>query len=215
MASEYLSYVKQDEELYRIVEQALPGLETLNVQQVESFIFYLKSLHGYNPASENHVAYYDRFSKQLEELRNSESQEALQTKATRLMLLAMVAGGVGGIVLAVGAVIMLGGAAGWGTTLIIAAMGLFVLAEVRFGKPALETAKEQDRRYFLESLRSARACNELDWAGLFSHNGVTQPGPQSDADIEKTGIRIAELTHQLRTALYNDEYMQYSHPTER
>lgn len=215
MASEYLNYVKQDQELYRVVEQVLPGLETLNAQQVETFIFYLKALHGYNPTSENHVAYYDRFSEQLDKLRNSESQKALQTKAARLMLMAMVAGGVGGIVLAVGAVIMLGSAAGWGASLIIAALGLFMLAESQFGKPALETAKKQDRRYFLESLRTARACNELDWAGLFSHNGVTRPGPQSDADIEQTRVRIAELTHQLRTALYNDEYMQYSHPTER
>lgn len=39
------------------------------------------------------------------------------------------------------------------------AVGLFVLAESRFGRLALEAAKERDRRYFLASQRAARACN--------------------------------------------------------
>lgn len=120
----------------------------------------------------------------------------------------MVTGVVAGVFLAAGAVALLGGAQ-WGAVLIAAAVGLFVLAEVRYGKPALKAAKEQDRRYFLECIGAARACNELDWSGLFSYNGVTQPGPQSDAAIEQTRLRIAALSAQLRNALYNDEYMQY------
>jgi hypothetical protein len=214
MVSEYLSYVKEDEKLYRIVEPVLPGIETLNAQQIETLIFYLKSLHGYYPESKNSIFYYYHFSQQLDRLRTSESQKRLQAKAAWLIFIAMAVGGFGAIVLAVGAVALLSGTMNWGIAFIIAGLGLFAFAESRFGTRALVTAKEQDRRYFLESLRSARACNELGWAGLFSYNGVTQPGPQSNADIECTRMQIAQLTDQLRTALYNDEYMSYSHPRE-
>jgi hypothetical protein len=215
MSSEYLAYIKEDKQLHRIVEPVLSEIENLNSQQVDTLVFYLKSLHNYNPESENHVAYYDRFSEQLNKLRNSESQMIFQSKAARLMLFAMITGSVAGVVFIGGIVAALSGVLAWGAALIFGALGLFVFAEVKFGTPALNTAKEQDRRYFLESIRSARACNELDWAGLFSHNGTTKPGPQSDVDIEQTRRRIADLTKQLRAALYNDEYMQYSHPRHR
>lgn len=72
--------------------------------------------------------------------------------------------------------------------------------------------KEQDRRYFLESIRAARACNELDWSGLFPYHGASRPGPQSDEDLERTEQRIAELSSQLRAALHNDEFMEYTRP---
>lgn len=99
---------------------------------------------------------------------------------------------------------------GSGLATIFVALGVFVFAEARFGRAALVTAKEQDRLYFLESLREAKACNELDWAGLFSLNSVTHTGPQSETDIENQRLQVAELSSQLRIALYNDEYMQYS-----
>ncbi|MGZ7132878.1 MAG: hypothetical protein ACXVH6_05885, partial [Halobacteriota archaeon] len=181
-----------------------------NSQQIETLIFYLKSLHNYHPASENHVAYFDRFNNHLNKLRTSESQTTLQAKATKLMLLAMIVGGLGGVIFIAGAATIFTGVISWGVALIVAALGVFVLADAKFGTPALITTKEQDRRYFLQSLRSARGCNELDWAGLFSYNGVTKSGPQSDADIERTKARIAEMTEQLRNALYNDQYMEYT-----
>lgn len=210
LAAEYLGYVMEDQGLYRCIEPALPSIKTLNTQQIETLIFYLKSLHNYYPASENHVAYFDRFNNHLNKLRASESQTVLQAKATKLMLLAMVVGGLSGVIFVASLATFFAGAMTWGVALIVAALGVFVLADVKFGTPALITAKEQDRRYFLESLRSARGCNELDWAGLFSYNDVTKSGPQSDADIEHTKGRIAEMTEQLRNALYNDEYMEYT-----
>lgn len=209
MQPEYLSYVEQDATLFEVVAPVLPALRSLSAEQVETLVFYLKSLHSYYPSSENHVAHLERFSERLKTIRESAEQTALQRKASAKLFKAMATGAVAGVLLAVGGVALLGSAQ-WGAVLIAAAVGLFVLAEVRFGKPALEAAKEQDRRYFLECIRAARACNELDWSGLFSYNGVTQPGPQSDAAIEQTRLRIAALSAQLRNALYNDEYMQYS-----
>ena len=209
MQPEYLSYVEQDATLLEAVAPVLPALRSLSAEQVETLVFYLKSLHSYYPSSENHVAHLERFSERLKTIRESAEQTTLQRKASAKLFKAMATGVVAGVLLAVGGVALLGSAQ-WGAVLIAAAVGIFVLAEVRYGKPALEAAKEQDRRYFLECIRAARACNELDWSGLFSYNGVTQPGPQSDAAIEQTRLRIAALSAQLRNALYNDEYMQYS-----
>jgi|GEM_PF-2427057 len=210
--SEYLSYVEQDKKLFSIVEPILPGIGTLNAQQIETLIFYLKSLHTYHPTGDDHIGHYDRYIQKLDALRTSKPQLALQVKASKQLLLAMTLGGVSGIMLALGSLTLFGGNAGWGGLLIAAALGLFVLADARFGKPALMTSKEQDRRYFLECIRAARACNELGWSGLFSYDGITQPGTQSNSDIERTENRVAELSSLLRDSLYNDEYMQYTYP---
>lgn len=209
MESEYFSYVEQDPKLLEALTPALPALRTLSAEEVETLVFYLKSLHSYYPASEGHVANHERFSERLKTIRESPEQNVLQRRASAKLFKAMVAGVGAGVLLAAGALAIVGGAL-WGAVLVAAAVGLFVLAEVRYGKPALDAAKEQDRRYFLDCIRASRACNELDWSGLFSYNGITQPGPQSDEAIEQTRLRIAALSSQLRNALYNDQYMQYS-----
>jgi hypothetical protein len=212
MRHEYLQYVENDRQLYELIAPVLPGLRALSVEQVETLVFFLKSQHSYYPLSENHTAHLDTFSERLRELRESDKQRALQRKAASQLFKAMTTSAIAGALFALGAGVLFA-SVGWGLALMGGAVGLFVLAESRFGRPALEAAKEQDRRYFLASLRAARACNELDWSGLFAYDEVTQLGPQSDAALEQTKSRIAELTSQLRNALYNDEYMQYS--TER
>jgi len=159
MEPEYLSYVERDLKLFEAVAPALPTLRSLSAEQVETLVFYLKSLHSYYPSSENHVTNLERFSEQLKTIRESAEQTTLQRKASAKLFKAMATGAVAGVLLAVGAVALLGSAP-WGAVLIATAVGLFVLAEVRYGKPALDAAKEQDRRYFLECIRTARACNE-------------------------------------------------------
>lgn len=209
MSSTYLEYVEEDDALRQLVVPLLPQLKDLDVQQVEILVFFLKSLHTYYPNSESHVANYEKFGQKLEAIRTNAGQIALQKKAARLMFAAMVTGGFG-IVLLLGGLLVMFSNLGWGLAAVVAALGVFAFAEARFGKAALVTSKEQDRRYFLESLRQAQACNELDWAGLFSHNGVTHTGASSDADILDTRRRVAQLSAQLRSALYNDEYFAYS-----
>ena len=79
---------------------------------------------------------------------------------------------------------------------------------------AIQVSKEQDRKYFLSSVRAANACNELNWAGLFSYNIATKDGALSDADLAHLNEQVAEITAKLRNALYNDEYFQYSKMTK-
>lgn len=210
MEPEYFSYVEQDPSLHELLAPALPALRTLTAEQVETLVFYLKSLHSYYPASANESENWLGFSERLRVIRESPQQTTLQRKASSKLLKGMATCVVAGVFLTLGIALLAAGLTLGGGALIAGAVGLFVLADARFGKQAIDTAKEQDRRYFLQSIRAARACNELDWAGLFSHNGVTRPGPQSDEDIEQSKLRVAELSAQLRSALYNDEYMAYS-----
>lgn len=212
MQPAYLERIEQDVALHRAIGPVLPALRQLTVSQVEALVFYLKSLHGYYPASENSATLRLEFENKLEALRNSTVQKELHDKAARQLFIAMVLGGMAVLALGLAALALFGGQAGGAAGLAVAAVAFFMFAEARFGKPALVTAKEQDRRYFLESIRAARACNELDWSGLFTYHGASHPGPQSDADLDRADQRIAELSGQLRTALYNDEFMQYTRP---
>ena len=212
MQDSYLEYVEKDEMLWPVVESILPRLKTLSAEQLETLVFYLKSLHDYCPTSANELQNRVAFGTRLDAIRNSSMQNDLQSKARwRLRL--------GILICVVAALVSLPCVLGlfsgeWKTVTVwgLPALALFLLAEYVGFHPAIETYKQQERCYFLESIRAARACNELDWAGLFSHNGVTKPGPQSDEAIRQSQLRVTELTQQLRAALYNDEYMSYSSP---
>jgi len=70
---------------------------------------------------------------------------------------------------------------------------------------AKEISKEQDRKNFLSSIREAKGCNELNWAGLFAYRSGIQP--KSETEVSRD---IGALTADLRAALYNDEYFSFS-----
>jgi len=211
METEYLADLQRDPDLRRITDQVLPELQRLRPDQVETLVFFLKSLHSYYPASSNDVSNWSAFDDRLKQIRESTEQKKMERRAASLLFKAMLMGGVSIAMIAAAAAALLAGAAGPALGLAGLGVGAFVLAELKFGKPAIEAAKEQDRRYFLECLRAARGCNELDWCGLFAFNGEIRPGPQSDEDLEQARLRVADLTGQLRSALYNDEYRSYSH----
>lgn len=76
MQTAYLERVEQDEALHRAIGPVLPALQRLTADQVETLVFYLKSLHGYYPASENSSSLNAAFEKKLEALRDSPLQRA-------------------------------------------------------------------------------------------------------------------------------------------
>ncbi|MGJ7509872.1 hypothetical protein [Variovorax sp. GT1P44] len=209
MQDAYLGYVEKDEGLWQVVEPILPRLTTLSAEQVETLVFYLKSLHGYYPSSANELQHRESFDTRLDATRNSSTQDDLQSKARWRLRLGVLMCVVAGFLCLPGVLALFAGE--WKTVAVwgLPALALVFLADYVGFLPAINTFKQQDRRHFLESLRAARACNELDWSGLFTYNGVTKSGPQNNEAIR---LRIAELTQQLRAALYNDEYMDYSRP---
>lgn len=210
MDNEYLSYLKEDAKLYAVVKNKLPELQRLSSAQIEKLVFYLKSLHGYYPKSENHVAFHSEFSDKLEKLRNSSEQVALQRQAGAALLKGVACCVFAGVLLAVALAALLGGQIGVGVGFLVAVGACILFADSKLLRKALLLSKEQDRKYFFSSIRAANACNELDWAGLFSYNQASKTGPHSDADLARLNAEVGDLTGRLRTALYNDEYFQYS-----
>lgn len=210
MDNQYLSYLEDDAKLYAVVRDKLPELQRLSSAQLEKLVFYLKSLHGYYPKSENHVAFLAEFSHKLDKLRNDPAQVALQRQASAALLKGIACCVFAGILLAVALAALIGGQAGVGAGFLGATAACVLLSDAKLLRKALLLSKEQDRKYFLSSIRAARACNELDWAGLFSYNQVSKTGALSDADEAQIDAEVGDLTEKLRAALYNDEYFQYS-----
>lgn len=210
MSNEYFSYLEEDAKLYEVVRDMLHDLQRLNSVQTEKLVFYLKSLHSYYPKSENHVAFHSEFSDKLERLRNSPEQVALQRQASIAVLKGIVCCVFAGVLLTVALAVLLSGQTGIGVGFVVAAGASILFADSKLFRNALVLSKEQDRKYFLSSIRVASACNELDWAGLFSYNQALKSGPQSDADVARLRAEIGALAGRLRVALYNDEYFQYS-----
>lgn len=203
--------IQADPALNALVDLCGPRLQQLNRNQVEKLVFYLKAIHDYYPRSENHVAFWTDFSKRLDEIKNSEEQRTLQRSAALKVVLGILACLAAGAVSAPVLSPVIAGLSAAGTLpLLMFAIALVVAADIYGFRRAILLSKEQDRRYFLASIRSARACNELDWAGLFAYSKSTILGPQSDADIARAEEATAAISDSLRVALYNDEFFQYS-----
>lgn len=210
MKEEYLINLKADLDAFNAVKDAIPDIERLNAIQLEKVIFYLKSLHSYYPNSENSSHFYADFTSKLDALKDSPRQLIYQKKVRSAIRRGMAGSVFSGLCLACSCAALLVSQTGTSIALLVVAFGFLLFVENRFFAQAIRISKFQDRDYFLQSLRTAKACNELDWAGLFSYNGVAKPGPQSDNDIERVAEEVGRLSSDLRNAIYNDEYFQYT-----
>ena len=212
MTNPYLECVEADPKLYRAVQASLAGTQTLAPLQIEKLVFYLKSLHTFYAQSANHVAYSAEFSKRLDGLRNSDEQRSLQRQATASIFKGVALCVLAGALLMVAAAQFLGREHAFAVGASLGALVLILIAVAKCFRDAVVVSKEQDRKYFLASIRAAKACNELDWSGLFTYHRATKFGPHSDEDLKRVHAAIGELASNLRSALYNDEYFQYSDP---
>ncbi len=77
--------------------------------------------------------------------------------------------------------------------LLILASCLILFADSKLFRKSIEISKEQDRKYFLYSILISKACNELDWAGLFAYNSSLKNGSELMLEEE-----IGNLTNSLR-----------------
>ena len=105
----------------------------------------------------------------LQQVRASGEQKALENRDMNARFKAL------GIALLFGLLVLCATASGvaglsWWVTMIFGAMALAALgAWDRATVQSILLAKEQDRRYFLTCLRSARSVEELNRAGLFAY----------------------------------------------
>lgn len=208
MENDYLRRVLDDEALCEAVQPILPGVSRLTAEQVERLVFLLKSIPGGNGSRSVNVQASDAFEARLDVLRSSDSQSQLLSSAVGRLIFGVCCSVVAGCFLT----LSLLAALTWSDAFLWVAGTLIPLGIAWFFgfAPSIECFKRQDRQYFLESIRSARTCRELNSAGLFSFNGVSKPGPQSDEALRLTRIRVTELAQQLRDALYRDEELIFS-----
>jgi len=210
MGNEYFSYIEEDPALYDAVNNCLPELKDMSPVQVEKLIFFLKSLHSYYPKSENHTVFYGAFTDKLERLKSSEEQLLLQRRSSISAMKAVIICVGSGMLLAASLAAFVSDEQGYGILLALLAIAGIFTAVAKFWDQSISISKEQDRKYFLASIREAKACNELDWAGLFTFHKASKTGPHSDEDIKRCEYEAGELSAKLRAALYNDEFFQYS-----
>lgn len=208
--SRYKEYVESDDQLNAIFGDKFSEIEKLSEDQIEKTVFYLKSIRSYYENSENRWDLFDSYANKLEAIKNNEEQIKLQNTGLRMLRKAALLCIGGGLLIAFALAALISDK--WIFSLVLIALSIlcyhFSITKLMMG--AVKIYKDQDRKYFLSSIRNAKACNELDWSGLFSFYEGFHLGGQSDEDLKNTDKRIKEITKNLRSALYNDEYFNYS-----
>ena len=90
----------------------------------------------------------------------------------------------------------------------LAIIAILLFAEV-LGRKAIVLAKEQDRKYFLHSIREAKNIFELECAGLFYNlNKYTDWGSKLYSPTVACES-VAMATQELRDAIYGGDYPDY------
>jgi len=71
---------------------------------------------------------------------------------------------------------------------------------------AIKVNKIQDRKYFLNSIRIAKNCTELDWSGFFSsYKGFKEGFFENLEQEEFHNNNVNVISKEFRDALYKDE----------
>ena len=206
----YKERVESESQLNQIFENNFGSFEKLNKSQIEKIVFYLKSRHSYYEDSENSWSLKDKFDERLNLIKFGDKQIELQNTGARLLRKAAVLNIFCGVLFAGLLITLLLKIWVLSILLLFLMLPCYYFANSKFIVQALLKYKEQDRRYFLESLRSAKGCNELDWAGFYAYYDGHHLGSQSKEDEENSKIQIEKITQNFRDALYNDEYFNYT-----
>jgi len=202
----YKSDVEQVQGLQELIVNRFDEFEKLSKYQIEMIIFYLKSIHNKAETTQPTWQEWEKFEQgTLLPLRNSEEQIALMRNSRRQAFLAEFTFIFCGGLISASIAALIFGSLLYCSIFSLASVFLYYAAEKTMLKLLLLN-KAQDRRYFLASLRAARNCTELDWAGLFVNEESMRSGPRSNEDLQRTKDVIFRITQGLRDALYNDEY---------
>lgn len=206
----YKECIESDVQLNVIFGNRFSEIEKLSEDQIEKTVFYLKSIKSYYENSENRRDLFFTFSDKLDALKNSEEQLKLQNDGFKMLRKGAFLCIGSGLLIAFALVALM--SESW--LFFVLSIGLafycYYFAITKLMNNAVKIYKDQDRKYFLSSIRNAKACNELGWSGLFGFYEGFHLGAQSDEDLKNTDIQIKEITKNLRSALYNDEYFEYT-----
>lgn len=177
----------------------------LRPEQAELAVKWLKKwkLRSSSPPAYDSRRATEAFWDKLEALKISPEQVRLQRVAARHATWSRVWGVAFALVLALLAGVALAGG-GWMWCTFLAAVGLGTLvANERSLVKALMAAKDQDRRYLMQSIRTANTVSEMLNAGICAYiPGVLYEGPSYDERYAKQ--QMAAERERLTDALYLD-----------
>lgn len=205
MENPYKEKIMYDKVFKDLVNDWSETFDSLNYEQIERLVFYLKSIHSYD--SNCDYSYYNReeYEKKLNSLRDSNEQIKLMQKSKRLLRQSSFLHMINGLILSACILTFVYSSWFWSVAL------LFLFGYVYYQSDfitlkALLANKEQDRRYFLQSIRLARNCTELEWSGFFSYYEGFKEGFFDDQQKKIHEENRDKISRNFRNALYNDEF---------
>lgn len=186
-------------ELALAVHQHAPRLRPAELEQAVRWLKAWKALK--QPLRRPGDRFQVEMSRALKRLRESPEQLRLQNRTWRQSALSRFAAVLLSALVFL-ALVLHGPEWRWYhyASVVVLLLSVFGWTEHTFYR-AIETAKEQDRRYFLACLREAQTVSELNKAGFFAYTGF-EPGNNFDIHEWKTMMR--EECERLSDALYRD-----------
>jgi len=157
------------------------------------------------PIKTNKLVFEHQFARRLDAVKTSTAQNRLIAKAHIKSIWSRVFAAL--LAIAAVVVVVIYGAHSWrwyeaaGAGIVL---WLFYSLSSKFNTKALQLAKEQDRRYFLDSLREGQTVSELNEAGLFAYVPDTMPEQGKTFSWVKSVLAMRRAQEQLSDALYTD-----------
>jgi hypothetical protein len=208
MKNSYKENIIFDDQLNKLVSPIFDPLESLSYEQIEKIVFYLKSIHNYNDKCDKAWSNHEAFQEKLENLRKSNQQLTLMRHSAKLLIKSTLFHMTNGVVFVVGVFSLF--LIDWYWSALIFTFLAYMLYRADANTlRALLLSKEQDRRYFLSSIRLAENCTELEWCGFFAYYDGFQLGFFDEAQTEAHYRNVDAISRNFRNTLYNDEFVPW------
>jgi hypothetical protein len=208
MGNSYKENIMYDDVFEELISDWSEKFESLNYEQIERLVFYLKSIHGYDANCENSWHNHEAYEKKLSALRDSKEQILLMKKSRSLFRQSSLLHMINGLILSACLLMFFFSTWYWGVALAVLFVYVYFRSDALTLK-ALLANKEQDRRYFLHSIRLANNCTELNWSGFFSYYDGFKEGHYDDRQTKIHDENVDKISRKFRNALYNDEYLEW------
>ncbi len=208
MENSYKENITVDQQLNKLFGPIFDPLESLSYEQIEKIVFYLKSIHSYNDKCDRAWANHEAFQEKLENLRNSSEQLTLMRRSKKLLIKSTLFHMANGIFFVLGVFSLFVLDWYWSALIFTFLAYMFYKADANTLNVLLVN-KEQDRRYFLSSIRLAENCTELEWCGFFAYYDGFQVGFFDEVQTETHYRNIEIISRNFRNALYNDEFVPW------
>ncbi|WP_281649143.1 hypothetical protein [Parendozoicomonas sp. Alg238-R29] len=208
MHHEYASYIEWDENIQSLVFEKQSTFESLNKSQIELLVFYLKNIN--NSTNGKNTSTDEIFLRNLEQLKKSDEQIKLQARSGKYAVMGVAVCVVSGMLLASSLFSFFIDKTGLGISLLVIAALLLIYSDIKLFYKSAILDKEQDRRYLLSSIRSAKSCKELQLAGFFTYTKSWNETCRSNSETLKIQNEIYEVSRKFRSALYNDPDFEFT-----